>query len=52
MSHSRDSRDSRDSRNRAYEDYYVRQVDEGLPVFVGARVQRSHGLGSLFGGLI
>ena len=53
MSHSRnsrDSRDSRDSRSRAYEDYYVRQVGEGLPVFVGARVQR--GLGSLFGGLI
>ena len=41
---------SRDS--RSYEDYYVRQVGEGLPVFVGARVQRGHGLGSLFGGLI
>ena len=52
MSHSRNSRDSRDSRSRAYEDYYVRQVGEGLPVFVGARVQRGHGLGSLFGGLI
>ena len=52
MSHSRNSRDSRDSRSRAYEDYYVRQVGEGLPVFVGARVQRGHGLCSLFGGLI
>ena len=41
---------SRDS--RSYEDYYVRQVGGGLPVFVGARVQRGHGLGSLFGGLI
>ena len=41
---------SRDS--RSYEDYYVTQVGGGLPVFVGARVQRGHGLGSLFGGLI
>ena len=41
---------SRDS--RSYEDYDVRQVGGGLPVFVGARVQRGHGLGSLFGGLI
>lgn len=40
------------SRNHSYEDYYVRQVGDGLPVFVGARVQRGHGLGSLFGGLI
>ena len=38
--------------SRAYEDYCVRQVSEGLPVFVGATVQRGHGLGSLFGGLI
>ena len=40
--------------NRAmfFEDYYVRQVSEGLPVFVGARVQRGHGQGSLFGELI
>ena len=38
---------SRDSRSLAYEDYYVRHVGEGLPVFVGARVQRGHGLGSV-----
>ena len=49
MSH---SGDSHDSRSRAYEDYYVRQVGEGLPVFFGAKLQRSHGLGNLFGGLI
>ena len=38
--------------SHSYEDYYVRQVGGGLLVFVGARVQRGHGLGSLFGGLI
>ena len=40
------------NRDRSYEDYYVRQVGDGLPVFTGGRVQRGHGLGSLFGGLI
>ena len=40
------------NRARCFEDYYVRQVGEGLPVFVGARVPRGHSLGSLFGGLI
>ena len=40
------------NRDRSYEDYYVRQVGGALPVFVGGRVQRGHGLGSLFGGLI
>ena len=34
-----------------YEDYYTRQVGGGLPVFVGARAQRGHGLGNLFGSL-
>ena len=40
------------NRDRSYEDYYVRQVGGALPVFAGGRVQRGHGLGSLFGSLI
>ena len=40
------------NRNRNYKDYYVGQVGDALPVFAGGRVQRGHGLGSLFGGLI
>ena len=40
------------ARNRRYEDYYLRQVGGALPVFAGARGQRGHGLGSLFGGLL
>ena len=39
------------ARNRLYEDYYLRKVGGALPVFSGARVQRGHGLCSLFGGL-
>ena len=35
-----------------YEDYYTRQVGGNLPFFVGARVQRGHGLGNFFGSLI
>ena len=35
-----------------YNDYYTRQAGGALPYFVGARVQRGHGLSSLFGGLI
>ena len=37
---------------RSYDNYYSSQVGHGLPVFVGARVQRGHGLGNLFSGLI
>ena len=40
------------NRNRNYEDYYVGQVGDALPVYAGARVQRGHGIGSLFGGLV
>ena len=32
--------------------YYTRQVGGPLPYFVGSKVQRGHGLGSLFGGLL
>ncbi|KAK2171498.1 hypothetical protein NP493_1059g00013 [Ridgeia piscesae] len=35
-----------------YNDYYTRQVGGALPFFVGAKVQRGHGLGSLLGGLL
>ena len=35
-----------------YDDYYARQVGGALPYFTGARVQRGHGFGSLFSGLL
>ena len=35
-----------------YDDYYAQQVGGVLPYFAGARVQRGHGFGSLFGGLL
>lgn len=38
------------SRN-IYEDYYLRQAGYGLPVFIGSRYQRGHGLGNILGGL-
>ena len=34
-----------------YEDYYVRQSGGEMPVYVGARFQRGHGLGSVLSGL-
>jgi len=33
------------------EDYYTNQSGHGMPVFVGARYQRGHGLGSILSGL-
>jgi hypothetical protein len=36
---------------RAFENYYVSQCGHGMPVFYGARMQRGHGIGSIFGGL-
>ena len=35
-----------------YDDYYTRQVGGALPYYTGARVQRGHGFGSLFSGLL
>ena len=35
-----------------YDDYYARQVGGALPYFTGARVQKGHGFGSLFSGLL
>ncbi|KAJ8020741.1 hypothetical protein HOLleu_40415 [Holothuria leucospilota] len=37
--------------SRDYEQYYLQQVGNGLPVFHGARVQKGHGLGNILGGL-
>ena len=35
-----------------YDDYYARLVGGALPYFTGARVQKGHGFGSLFSGLL
>ena len=35
-----------------YDDYYAKQVGGAMPYITGARVQRGHGFGSLFSGLI
>ena len=36
---------------KVYNDYYAAQAGGGLPYFAGARYQRGHGLGSVFGKL-
>ena len=36
---------------KLYEDYYNNQVGHGLPVFVGGRSIRGHGLGGLLAGI-
>ena len=38
--------------NAFYGDYYKRQVGDGLAVFRGATVQRGHGIGGFFSGLL
>jgi len=40
-----------DANRHMYEDYYSRQVDGLMPVFVGSRHQQGHGLGSVLGGI-
>ena len=35
-----------------YDDYNARQVGEAVPYFTAVRVQRGHGFGSLFSGLL
>ena len=40
-----------DTSGPLYDDYYVTQAGSGFPVFVGARMQRGHGIGSVLGGL-
>lgn len=39
-----------DSRKQ-FENYYLTQAGNGLPVFQGSRGQRGHGIGSVLGGL-
>ena len=39
------------SSNKDFEDYYLSQAGNGVPVFSGPRTQRGHGLGSVLGGL-
>lgn len=34
-----------------YTNYYLEQAGGGFPVFVGARTQRGHGIGSILGGI-
>jgi len=34
-----------------YEDYYVKQRGGAMPVFVGTKRQRGHGIGSMLSGL-
>jgi len=41
-----------DASRDMYEDYYTNQHGDGMPVFAGARRQRGHRLGSVFGGLL
>ena len=36
---------------KLYENYYSNQVGNGLPVFMGTRAQRGHGLGNIFASL-
>lgn len=38
-------------KSRTFEDYYLHQAGSGLPLFVGARYQSGHGLGSFLAGL-
>jgi len=40
-----------DASRGMYEDYYARQGGGAMPVFMGARYQRGHGLGSMLSGL-
>jgi len=41
-----------DASRDMYEDYYAKQSGGTMPVFVGSRHQRGHGLGSVLSGLI
>ena len=50
--HSVAANEWRRRRKMNYDDYYAQQVGGALPYFAGARVQRGHGFGSLFAGLL
>ncbi len=38
--------------SKAYENYYLHQVGQGIPVFEGGNLQRGYGLGGILGGLL
>jgi hypothetical protein len=40
-----------DASRGLYEDYYINQAGNGVPIFQGSRGQRGHGFGSILGGL-
>lgn len=40
-----------DASRLTYENYYKNQVGTGMPIFIGSRNQRGHGLGSVLSGL-
>lgn len=40
-----------DASRDMYESYYLKQSGSGMPVYVGSRGQRGHGIGSVLGGL-
>jgi len=40
-----------DASRHLYEDYYDKQSGSGMPVYVGRRYQRGHGLAQTIGGL-
>ena len=41
-----------DGNRGAIDEYYIDQAGHGLPAFQGARVQRGHGIGNMFSGLL
>lgn len=40
-----------DNNQQLYDEYYLNQAGNGLPVFIGTKVQRGHGIGNLLSGL-
>ena len=40
------------SDGKTYENYYLQQVGQGVPVFEGVNLQRGYGLGGILGGLL
>lgn len=39
-------------RRNAYEEYYLNQAGSGLPVFIGSRHTKGHGIGNVLSGLV
>lgn len=40
-----------DASRQAYRNYYINQAGSGMPIFIGSKNQRGHGLGSILSGL-